>query len=79
MFLNSAGVQVAFKHSGFGELSEKINKDKRAQAYFAVDKEVAMIYRNYIVNGQFEIAKKKLDELLLKEEFETSLKILGLS
>lgn len=79
MFLNSAGVQVAFKHSGFGELSEKINRDKRAQASYAVDKEIAMIYRERITSDEFENTKSMLDRLLLKEEFEINLKMLGLS
>ena len=79
MFLNTAGVQVAFTHSGFGELSEKINRDIRAKEIYEIDKEVAKIYRDEIVNGHFERAKEMLDKLTMKDEYEVIMKMYSLS
>ena len=70
MFINSTGVYIEPMHSGYGELSEKINNDKRAKEGYEFVNEKAKIYRSEIVKGQFDIARTKLDNLRMKYDSE---------
>ena len=66
MFINSTGIDIETKHSGYAELSEKINNDKRAKEVYEFVNEIAKIYRNEIVEEQFDSARTKLNNLRMK-------------
>jgi len=66
MFINSTGTDIETKHSGYAELSEKINNDKRAKKSYEYINTIARIYRDEIVEGQFDSARIKLNNLHMK-------------
>jgi hypothetical protein len=63
MFVNSVGVQMDYTHDFFSELAGKINDDDRIKKFFESRKELAVIYKEEIIEGNFEQAKKKLINL----------------
>ncbi|MHA2126756.1 MAG: carboxymuconolactone decarboxylase family protein [Promethearchaeota archaeon] len=77
MFLNSLGIQVALKHQGYEELSERMNADPRSKVLYEVLKEVGEIYKNEIIGKEnFDKAKELFGELVKKEFFKEASEIL---
>ncbi|MHA2288243.1 MAG: carboxymuconolactone decarboxylase family protein [Promethearchaeota archaeon] len=66
MFINSTGTDIESAHSGYAELSEKMNNDKRVKKAYECINEIAKIYRNEIVEGQFDNARTKFKNVHMK-------------
>ncbi|MFW9879304.1 MAG: hypothetical protein ACFFG0_40010 [Candidatus Thorarchaeota archaeon] len=77
LFVNSVDIQIETKHSGLGELSERINNDERAQQFYEVNNILTEIFRSEIIECNFKRARSLLSNLLIKPQFDTIKKLYG--